>query len=65
MAVQMCPRGLGEQLRGDVRGIRNAWLRGSIRRGGSTLKASNSGRCRVLTVESSGGSGARCAQFVD
>jgi NAD(P)-dependent dehydrogenase (short-subunit alcohol dehydrogenase family) len=45
MAVQMCPGGLGEQWWAGVRGIRNAWVRGSIPRGGSTLEPSNSGGC--------------------
>jgi hypothetical protein len=33
MAVQMCPHRLDEQRRADVRGIRTAWVRGSIPRG--------------------------------
>jgi hypothetical protein len=43
MAVQECRDGLGEQRRAGVRGIRNAWVRGSIPRGGSTRQPSNSG----------------------
>src|SRR6266702_5049211 len=50
MAMRECPAGLGEQRRAGVRGIRNAWVRGSIPRGGSTLKPSISGQIRPDTV---------------
>jgi len=50
MAVQECRHGLGEHWLTGVRGIRNAWVRGSIPRGGSTLKASISGACSSVQV---------------
>ena len=43
MAVRECRRGLGARRCAGVGGIRNAWVRGSIPRGGSTLQPSNSG----------------------
>ncbi len=48
MAVQECRRGLGEQRRAGVRGIRNAWVRGSIPRGGSVVQSSISGGYSIL-----------------
>jgi len=50
MAVQECRDGLGEQRRAGVRGIRNAWVRGSIPRGGSTLNPSISGVCSSVQL---------------
>jgi hypothetical protein len=58
MAVHECPGGLGEQWCAGVRGIRNAWVRGSIPRGGSTLQPSKFEGCSAQAVKLSGGSGA-------
>jgi hypothetical protein len=48
MAVRECLDGLGEQWWVGVEGIRNAWVRGSIPRGGSI--AGGNGRIEVVDV---------------